>query len=146
MTVHGTLIASGGEGVLLRGPSGSGKSDLAYRLMAVPHAWQFVADDQVLLSVAHGVVTGTCPPTIRGQIELRGVGIIRVPFIDSAPVRLVIDLAPAGTIARYPEPLFADTELAGIKLPAAVLAAFEASAPLKVIALLGALGGTVVLG
>ena len=126
--VHGTTVALEGEGVLLRGPSGSGKSDLALRL--IDRGARLVADDQTELTRAPSGLIARCPASIAGKIEVRGVGILRVAMVPSAPVRLVVDLAPPDRVERLPEPQFC--EYLQTSLPLLALAPFEASTPAKI--------------
>jgi HPr kinase/phosphorylase len=126
--VHGTTVAVEGEAVLLRGPPGSGKSDLALRL--IDAGARLVADDQTELTrAAHGLVA-RAPATIAGRMEVRGVGILRVPTVSSAPLRLVVDLVAPERVERLPEPQFC--EYLQCSLPLLALAPFEASAPAKI--------------
>jgi HPr kinase/phosphorylase len=126
--VHGTAVAIEGEGVLLRGPSGSGKSDLALRL--IDAGARLVADDQTELTpAAHGLVA-RAPAAIAGQMEVRGIGILRVPTVSSAPLRLVVDLVTPERVERLPEPRFC--EYLQCSLPLLALAPFEASAAAKI--------------
>lgn len=125
--VHGTCIAVDGEGILLRGPPGSGKSDLALRLIAA--GARLVADDQTELRSGDGDVRATAPPPIAGWIEIRGVGLLPCPTLSEAPLRLVVDLVPIGAVERLPEPLVC--HYLGLALPLLRLAAFEASTPAK---------------
>lgn len=125
--VHGTSIALDGDGILLRGPSGSGKSDLALRL--IDEGARLVADDQTELRLLGGELRMGAPATIAGQIEMRGFGILRVPPLPSAALRLVVDLVPGGAIERLPEPRIC--ELLGHGVPLLLLAPFEASATAK---------------
>ena len=125
--VHGTSIALGGDGILLRGPSGSGKSDLALRL--IDEGAKLVADDQTELHLSGGELRMTAPATIAGQIEVRGLGILRVPTVSEARLRLVIDLMPSACIERLPEPRFC--ALLNQDVPLVMLAPFEASATAK---------------
>jgi serine kinase of HPr protein (carbohydrate metabolism regulator) len=125
--VHGTAIALEGGGILLRGPSGAGKSDLALRL--IDQGAQLVADDQTELRRDGNDVVMSAPPTIAGQIEIRGLGIVAVPALAAAPLRLVADLAPAEQIERMPEPHFC--HFLGCAIPAIRVAPFEASATAK---------------
>ena len=134
--VHGTSVALGGDGILLRGPSGSGKSDLAARL--IDGGAQLVADDQADLRLVAGALRMSAPRTIAGLIELRGVGILPVPSVASAVLRLVVDLVPPEQLDRLPEPR--RCLLLGMSLPLIVLAPFEASAPAKLRLALRALG------
>jgi serine kinase of HPr protein (carbohydrate metabolism regulator) len=126
--IHGTCVALGNRGVLIRGRSGAGKSDLALRLIA--EGARLIADDQVLVEAVAGRLVARAPEPIRGLIEVRGVGLVPAPTASSAAVRLVIDLAAARAVPRLPEPR--STRIAGIDVPLATLAPFEASAAIKV--------------
>lgn len=125
--VHGTAIALGSEGVLLRGPSGAGKSDLALRL--IDQGACLVADDQTELRREGTEIIMSVPATIAGQLEVRGLGIVAVPSVASAPLRLVVDLMPAEAIERLPLPR--ECSFLGCVVPVVALAPFEASAPAK---------------
>jgi len=127
-TVHGTSVALGGGGVLLRGPSGSGKSDLALRLIDGGAA--LVADDQTALSRKGEEILASAPPQIAGRMEVRGLGVIRLSAVSDIPVRIVVDIVPADEVERLPKP--AETMLLGVALPVLRLAAFEASTPAKI--------------
>lgn len=126
--VHGTCVDLGGEGVVLLGPSGSGKSDLALRL--IDGGAKLVADDQVELRGEGGRLVASPPATIAGMIEVRGVGIVALEHTAAVGVRLLVDLVPAGEVERLPEP--ANRLIGGIELPVIRLCAFEASAAAKV--------------
>lgn len=132
--VHGTSVALGGEGILLRGPSGSGKSDLALRL--IDGGARLVADDQTELRRVKGTLMMRAPAMIAGCLEVRGVGILRVPSLPAAPLRLVVDLVAPDAVERLPEP--AECALLGLSVPLLRLAPFEASAPAKLRLALGA--------
>lgn len=114
---------------MLRGPSGSGKSDLALRL--IDGGAVLVADDQVRLSPGDGDEAGrlvaTAPPAIAGLIEVRGLGPMPAPSVASAPVALVVDLKPGEEIERLPGP--ASCAYLGCRLPLLSLDPFHASAP-----------------
>lgn len=98
---HATCVAIDGIGILIRGPSGSGKSDLALRL--IDGGAVLVADDYCnLIAEEHGLEVRT-PDTIAGKIEMRGHGIIDVEYSSSARVGLVVDLAHKDSITRLPE-------------------------------------------
>lgn len=127
-TIHGTAVDIEGTGVLLRGPSGSGKSDLALRL--IDGGAVLVADDQVVLSKREGDVIAAAPDPIAGKLEVRGLGIVRLPYGQSSTVRLVIDLVEGTAVERLPKA--AETVLLGVALPVLNLTPFEASAPAKV--------------
>jgi serine kinase of HPr protein (carbohydrate metabolism regulator) len=127
MRVHATSIAVADAGVLLRGPSGSGKSDLAVRL--IDAGARLVADDQTELRRDGGSLRMSAPAALRGLIEVRGLGIVRVEAIASVPLRLVVDLVSEEAIERLPEPSF--VTLAGLSFPRLALAPFAASAGAK---------------
>ena len=85
MLVHGTCIEIDGLGVLLRAPSGGGKSDLALRL--IDDGAHLVADDQVQLTARAGRLVATAPLRISGRMEVRGLGIVEVPSVGRAEGR-----------------------------------------------------------
>jgi serine kinase of HPr protein (carbohydrate metabolism regulator) len=125
-TIHASCVAIGGRGVLIAGPSGSGKSDLALRLLDRGAA--LVSDDYTRVSRSGGRLLASPPETIAGRIEVRAVGIVGRPFITEVPVALLIDLA--GAPERLPEPRH--RTVAGMHIPVIALAALEGSAPIKV--------------
>ena len=100
-SVHASAVLVGARAVLIRGPSGSGKSRLAFALIlaaengALPFA-RLVADDRALLEARNGMVLVRPPRDLAGLIEVRGLGIRRVPFEPVAAVGLVADLGTAG--------------------------------------------------
>jgi len=125
---HGTCVEIDGAAVLLRGASGSGKSDLALRLIDAAGA-RLVADDQVELRARQGALVASAPAAIAGRIEVRGVGILEVASVSEACVVLVADLVPPEMIERLPEP--DEVEIANVRLPLIRIAPFEASAIAK---------------
>lgn len=110
--VHATCVALAGRGVLIVGPSGSGKSDLALRLIDQPGrgtgaerlAARLVADDQVRITTRQGRLVATAPAALAGLMEVRGLGIVALESAAEAEVELVVRLAEAETIERLPEP------------------------------------------
>jgi HPr kinase/phosphorylase len=120
-TIHASAVLVGARAVLIRGPAGSGKSRLALALIqagasgALPFA-RLVGDDRVHVEAAHGRALVRPAGTLAGLIEVRGLGIRRVPFEPLAAIGLVIDLAAADA-ERLPPPQTAVTEVAGITLP-----------------------------
>lgn len=127
MTMHGTSVLISGAGVLLRGASGTGKSDLALRL--IDRGAVLIADDRVEVRMDQGKVVVSAPAILAGLLEVRGVGIVRLPFAPMAELHLVVDLVEREVVDRLPEPEWA-TVLEG-RLPRLALAPFEASAPAK---------------
>jgi len=126
--IHATALAIGGTAVLLRGPSGSGKSDLALRLIQA--GAMLVADDRCDLSVVRGRLFVSAPAAIRGLIEVRGLGILPMRYRAKAPVSLVIDLVKPDVVERLPPAR--RCRLATVTLPLLRLAPFEPSAVDKV--------------
>jgi HPr kinase/phosphorylase len=141
LPVHGTCVTFSRTAVLIRGPSGSGKSDLALRFLflsrrgpAAVEAPLLVSDDQVMLERIDGKVIARAPETIRGKLEVRGVGIVEVKYAPDAEVFALVDLVAPGEVERMPEP--ARETLLGVPLPVFKLAPFEASAPIKLAAII----------
>ena len=93
--VHGTCVAIAKRGLLILGPSGSGKSGLGLALMAL--GAKLVSDDRTMLTNKAGKLIARCPPAIRGLIEARGLGLIRAQTIASAQIALVVDLGQTET-------------------------------------------------
>lgn len=120
-SIHASCVAVGETGVLIRGPSGAGKSGLAFALILAGRSGSIppttlVADDRVNVAVRDGQLIAGVPDTIAGLIEVRGIGIRRLPHRAEAVIGLVIDLAaPDG--ARLPQPEALRTELDGVIVP-----------------------------
>ncbi|MCE9508084.1 MAG: HPr kinase/phosphatase C-terminal domain-containing protein [Alphaproteobacteria bacterium] len=131
--LHGSAAALEVRGyapaaVLLRGKSGTGKSDLALRLIAA--GGMLVSDDQVVVERHQDKIMVSAPPAIHGLIEVRGVGLLKYPAAPPTQLRLVVDLVPREEVPRLPERESAD--ILGIAIPLLKLHAFDASAPLKI--------------
>jgi serine kinase of HPr protein (carbohydrate metabolism regulator) len=118
-TIHASAILCGTCGILIRGPSGSGKSSLALSLLqAAPQGASFarlVGDDRIHLEAAHGRLLMRPAKTLEGLIEIRGLGIRRLPFEPVAVVRLAVDLA-APDAERLPEPASLEAKIEGISI------------------------------
>jgi HPr kinase/phosphorylase len=127
LLVHATAIALEDDAILLRGPPGAGKSDLALRL--IEGGARLLADDQTLLRRADNHVLVRAPAAIAGLIEVRGVGIVRVESLDEAPLALVVDLVPSAEVERIPDGRF--EVVLGLTIPVMALAPFEVSAVAK---------------
>jgi serine kinase of HPr protein (carbohydrate metabolism regulator) len=126
--IHATTVARwipgvGWRGVLVTGPSGSGKSDLALRLIG--RGWRLVADDYSHVFASGGALYATAPGTIAGRIEARGLGIVTTPVLGTARLVLAVDC-----LDRSPERLPGDDRvaLAGLALPRVGLVSRHASA------------------
>lgn len=137
-TVHGTAIAAGERAALIRGPSGSGKSDLALRCLCLApspllmHHIHLIADDQVLVRRDGSRLLLSAPLPIKGQIEVRGLGIVPVENVDHAILALVVDFVSLrDALERMPEPETVMIE--GIAVRRIMLHPFEASAPHKLL-------------
>lgn len=137
--VHGTCVELAGAGVLLQGPPGSGKSDLALRL--IDGGARLVADDRVDLAREGDGVVATAPREIAGLIEVRGVGVLKLPWAARARLALAVDLVAAERVERLPQS--ADCEVLGVAVPRLALAPFEASAVAKLRLAVRALGGDI---
>src|SRR5690242_16329827 len=83
-TVHASTVASDGRAVLISGPSGSGKSDLALRLL--DRGFTLVSDDQTIVRRDGNRLIATAPPTIAGKLEVRGIGIVDIDRTSDVPV------------------------------------------------------------
>lgn len=123
--VHASTVAIGGRGVMILGASGAGKSDLALRL--IDRGAQLVADDRTILSRDGDALLATCPATIAGRIEVRGLGILPVAHRGSARIALAVVL---GEEDRLPEPRA--RVVAGVTVPEVTIDPRAPSAAIKV--------------
>jgi serine kinase of HPr protein (carbohydrate metabolism regulator) len=127
---HGSAIAFGDKGaVFLRGPSGAGKSDLAFRLIAAGGV--LISDDQVEFTRRQDKIFAAGVETIKGLLEVRGVGLVRMPAAHPTPVCLIVDLVSREEVPRLPE--WETAEIQGVGIPCLKLHAFDASTPLKIL-------------
>ena len=141
MLLHASSVARGAEAVLLLGPPGSGKSDLALRL--IQGGWDLVADDQCVLRSEGGTLRVEAPAALRGLLEVRGLGVFEgLPTAAPAPggpaLRLAVRLVPPSEVPRLPSP--AVWRCAAGSLPEVALDAGP-SAPAKVALALNAATG-----
>ncbi|MEN3929945.1 HPr kinase/phosphatase C-terminal domain-containing protein [Microvirga sp. W0021] len=118
-TIHANCILIDDIGVLIRGNTGSGKSTVSRKLIAAAQASSMfgclVSDDRTRLEVQHGRLIARPVEMISGLIEIRGVGIVKVPSEEAAVIRLVIDLTEQAP--RMPEEGAETVNLLGVKLP-----------------------------
>jgi HPr kinase/phosphorylase len=106
-TIHATAVVLGEAGILIRGPSGSGKSCLGRMLVdplrAAGRFAAFVADDRVVVEAQGGRLVARAPAAIAGLAEVRGLGLVPVDHEPAAVIRLVVDLVAVDAVARMPE-------------------------------------------
>jgi serine kinase of HPr protein (carbohydrate metabolism regulator) len=113
-SIHASAVLCGGDGVLIRGESGSGKSALALAL--IERGGKLVADDRLMLSAVNGRLIATPPGPTAGQIELRGRGLIGLPHERGCVIRLVADIVDDEGLERMPEPHQLSATVLGIAL------------------------------
>jgi HPr kinase/phosphorylase len=118
--MHGSCVSKDGDAILVVGPPGSGKSDLALRLLS--RGFELVADDQV--DIVDGIAS--CPAELAGMLEVRGIGIVRLPYRSTARLALIVELD--GHADRMPVP----RRHPGLDLPVVRIDAAMASAPDKI--------------
>ena len=132
--VYASCVSVDCQGVLLIGGSGTGKSDLALRLIMDKKA-VLVADDRVELELRNSLITASAPLPLKGLLEVRGIGIMTFPCLSEVPLSLAVRLNCAEEkTERLPAPEF--FEFDGVRIPQIRLCAFEASAAAKIIAFL----------
>lgn len=125
-TLHASTVAIDGRAVLIEGRSGSGKSDLALRL--IDRGATLVSDDYTLVVRRDGALRAKAPATIAGKMEVRGIGIVTMPAVEDVPVALIVRLD--GEVMRMPERRL--RRVAGVAVREIALDPFTASAAIKV--------------
>lgn len=95
VNLHASCVAVQGRGLLILGPSGSGKSALALQLMAF--GADLVADDRTQITLVGKTLLASCPAPISGLIEARGIGLLRAPTVTLVPLVLAVDLGQSGS-------------------------------------------------
>ena len=121
-TVYGTCVVLRRCGILFFGSSGSGKSDLALRLIGI--GGQLVGDDQVYVWQKNGFLWAKPVTPLQGKLEVRGVGIVHMPYKKRAKLHMVVRLAKH--VARLPKPK--KQTVCGVAVPCWHLRPFEPSA------------------
>ena len=134
-TIHASSVALEGRAVLIGGPSGSGKSDLALRL--IDRGFVLVSDDQTLVRRDGDRLLATAPPNIAGKLEIRGIGIVEMDRVSDVPVALFIELT--SDIQRLPDDS-RERPILGLNLPLISIDAMPASAASKVALALDRMG------
>lgn len=133
--LHASCVAKDGRAVLLAGPSGSGKSDLALRLL--DRGFTLVSDDRTVIRKDGVQLVATAPETIKGKLEIRGIGIVDMATVQNVPLAMVVELT--SDMLRMPD----DSRqrlILGIGVPLINVDALTASAPSKVELALDRLG------
>src|SRR5438045_3821680 len=111
-TLHASTVATDGRAVLIMGPSGSGKSDLALRLL--DRGFVLVSDDQTIVRKDGGKLVASAPPNIAGKLEIRGIGIVEMDAARDVPIALLVELT--SDIQRLPDEN-RERPILGVKLP-----------------------------
>lgn len=134
-TLHASCVAKDGRAILICGRSGAGKSDLALRL--VDRGAKLVSDDYVTVRRVGGHLLARPAANIEGKIEVRGIGVLDLPWETDVPVALFVDLD------RIPERMPPEREqvrICGVQVPFVAVSGLEGSAPIKVEAALRQFG------
>jgi len=126
-SIHATTVAIDSRAVLITGPSGSGKSDLALRLL--DRGFILVSDDQTLVRREGDRLLASPPLQIAGKLEVRGIGIVEMETVSDVPVALLVELT--SDIPRLPDDS-RELSILGICVPLVTIDAMTASAPSKV--------------
>jgi serine kinase of HPr protein (carbohydrate metabolism regulator) len=121
-TIHASAVLIGPKAALIRGPAGSGKSRLLWDLLqsAMPFT-RLVADDRAHVEACAGRLLVRPAPALAGMLEIRGLGIRRLPYEPVAAVGLVLDLA-AEDAARQPGQEAGKAVISGVSLPRLAIA------------------------
>ena len=135
LNIHATCVKIDSKGVLILGDSGSGKSDLALRLITMFSA-KLVSDDRTDIFNDSGVIKAKAPSVLKGLLEVRGVGIIKQEYTKETKVDLVVKLTN-DKIERMPLPQ--NYKIEGVEIPMYHINPFESSAPSKIVTILSLL-------
>ncbi|MBA3814100.1 MAG: serine/threonine protein kinase [Alphaproteobacteria bacterium] len=128
LLTHGTCVDIKGSGVLIRGNPGMGKSSLALQLM--DRGALLVSDDQTILSLETGQVVAGPPSSLKGMMEVRGIGLCTFPFQQKSYLKLCVEICEKRELERLPETLF--IEYHQVKIPLLKLEKNELLGAIKV--------------
>lgn len=135
--LHGTCVSVNGEGVLILGEPGTGKSDLALRLIDEPGfgvseslmRGKLISDDQVIITRQENMLVASAPANISGKLEIRGLDIVTLATQPSVPLSLVVKLQTYSAIERLPD--HGTFDILGLALPLVEIDGNSPSAPAR---------------
>lgn len=128
LLLHSSCVNIREHGILICGRPGTGKSSLALQLM--DRGATLIADDQTYVGWEDGQLIASPPPSLKGMLEVRGVGLCTFPFQNQSVLKLCVEISEDGQFERLPDPLF--VEYHGIKLPGLRLMKNDALGAMKV--------------
>lgn len=132
-TIHASAARVDGAGVLVRGVSGSGKSSLVLALLMADRLTnRLIGDDRLFLLVDGGRLYASAPGEIAGLMEIRGQGIVRLPFVSPEPIDLIVDLEPPESAPRMPGAAEREASFGGVVLPRLILPIGQADGWIRV--------------
>ena len=126
--MHSTAISLNGDGILIKGPSGSGKTDLALRL--IESGGKLISDDQVVIKKKAKKLFLSSPKELDGLMQLSGIGIVKVDYVENIPLELVVKLQPFKVLDPFP--INKQEVIEGFSIPALNLYSFSISATAKI--------------
>jgi len=124
--LHASCVEISGKAILITGLSGSGKSDLSLRL--IDRGAVLISDDQTMLRREKGQIWASAPDSLRGKMEVRGLGVCDFKFSETAPVALIVELSTV--VERFPMDR-AKRKVLDIEFDVIKIDAMQASAPIK---------------
>ena len=131
--IHSTAISLNGDGILIKGPSGSGKTDLALRL--IESGGKLISDDQVIIKKKAERLFLSSPKELNGLMQLSGIGIVKVDYVQNIPLELVVKLQPYNVLDPFP--INREEFIKDLSIPALNLYSFAVSATSKIKIALG---------
>ncbi|OJW53372.1 MAG: hypothetical protein BGO67_01320 [Alphaproteobacteria bacterium 41-28] len=128
LLLHGTCVEIKGKAVLISGKPGMGKSSLALQL--IDRGALLVSDDQTFIKLKEGILIASPAPSLKGLLEVRGIGICPFPYQEQSPLALCVEISDEDKTQRLPEPIF--IEYHGIQIPCLTLAKNDLLGAIKV--------------